>query len=112
MAGALVRIHWTAVRDTKEAVHDREQRRIFIRPDVCELEVRETCYFQAMFENVSDQRVRWSVKEPQGGEIDENGMYTAPSTVGVYEIVAESLAHPELRASTYVVVRDPMQAEG
>ena len=105
-----VRIHWTAVRDTKEAVHDREQRRIFIRPDVCELEVRETCYFQALFENVSDQRVRWSVKEPQGGEIDENGLYTAPNTVGVYEIVAESLAHPELRASTYVVVRDGAQA--
>ena len=106
-----VRIHWTAVRDSRETVHDREQRRLFIRPDVCELEVRETRYFQAVFENVSDQRVRWSVKEPQGGEIDENGMYTAPNTVGVYEIVAESAAHPELRASTYVVVRDPLQEE-
>ncbi len=104
-----VRIHWTAVRDGKEAVKDQEQRRLFIRPDVCELGVRETRYFQAIFENVSDQRVKWSVKEPQGGEIDENGMYTAPNTVGVYEIAAESPAHPELRASTYVVVRDPAQ---
>lgn len=107
-----VRVHWTAVRDGKEALHDREQRGMFIRPDVCELEVRETRYFQAVFENVSDQRVKWSVKEAQGGEIDENGMYTAPNTVGVYEIVAESAAHPELRASTYVVVRDPLQTEG
>ena len=106
-----VRIHWTAVRDSRESVHDRQQRRLFIRPDVCELEVRETRYFQAVFENVSDQRVRWSVKEPQGGEIDQNGMYTAPNTVGVYEIVAESAAYPELRASTYVVVRDPLQEE-
>ena len=106
-----VRIHWTAVRDSRESVHDRQQRRLFIRPDVCELEVRETRYFQAVFENVSDQRVRWSVKEPQGGEIDPNGMYTAPNTVGVYEIVAESAAHPELRASTYVVVRDPLQEQ-
>ena len=106
-----VRIHWTAVRDSKESIHDREQRRLFIRPDVCELEVRETRYFQAVFENVSDQRVRWSVKEPQGGEIDENGMYTAPNTVGVYEIEAQSAAHPELRASTYVVVRDPLQEQ-
>ena len=107
-----VRIHWTAVRDNRESALDREQRRLFIRPDVCELEVRETRYFQAVFENVDDQRVRWSVKEPQGGEIDENGMYTAPNTVGVYEITAESTAHPELRASTYVVVRDPLQEEG
>ena len=105
------RIYWTAVRDSRETVHDREQRRMFIRPDVCELEVRETRYFQAVFERVSDQRVRWSVKEPQGGEIDENGMYTAPNTVGVYEIVAESVADPELRASTYVVVRDPLQEQ-
>ncbi len=107
-----VRIHWTAVRDNRESALAREQRRLFIRPDVCELEVRETRYFQAVFENVDDQRVRWSVKEPQGGEIDENGMYTAPNTVGVYEITAESTAHPELRASTYVVVRDPLQEEG
>ena len=104
-----VRIHWTALRDSKETVEMQDQRRMFIRPDVCELEVRETRYFQALFENVSDQRVRWSVREAHGGEIDSNGMYTAPNTVGVYEIVAESVAHPDLRASTYVVVRDPAQ---
>lgn len=104
-----VRIDWTAVRDTKEAVCDRETRRIFLRPDVCELEVRETRYFEAVFENVSDQRVRWSVKEPRGGAINENGMYTAPNDVGVYEVSVESVAHPELKASTYVVVRDVQQ---
>lgn len=104
-----VRIHWTALRDSKETVEMQDQRRMFIRPDVCELEVRETRYFQALFENVSDQRVRWSVREAHGGEIDSNGMYTAPNTVGVYEIVAESVAYPDLRASTYVVVRDPAQ---
>jgi len=104
------RIYWTAYRDARESVHDQTQRRMFLRPDVCELEMRETQYFQALFENVSDQRVKWSVKEPQGGEIDENGMYTAPNTMGVYEVVAESEAHPELRASTYVVVRGPQQA--
>lgn len=103
------RVFWTAVRDCGENVRDREQRRLFIKPDVCELEVRETQYFQAIFENVSDRRVKWSIKEPQGGEIDRNGMYTAPNTVGVYEVVCESAAHPELRASTYVVVRDPQQ---
>ena len=104
-----VRVHWTAMRDNRETVEVLEQRRMFINPDVCEMEVRETRFFQAMFENVSDQRVKWSVREARGGEIDSNGMYTAPNTVGVYEIVAESVAYPELRASTYVVVRDPAQ---
>ena len=104
-----VRIHWTAVRDVKERVHDQTAKRMYLRPDVCELDVRDTQYFEALFENVSDQRVKWSVKEPQGGEIDQNGMYTAPNTVGVYEIVAQSMAHEELWASTYVVVRDLQQ---
>ncbi|MEG0779888.1 MAG: hypothetical protein RR426_04745 [Oscillospiraceae bacterium] len=104
-----VRISWTAIRDVKDAVYDHETRRIFLRPDVCEMEVRETRYFEAVLENVSDQRVRWSVKEQNGGAINENGMYTAPNDVGVYEISVESVAHPELKASTYVVVRDVQQ---
>lgn len=106
-----VRIYWTAIRDTMEIAGEPEQRRIFIRPDVCELEVRETCYFQAAFENVADQRVRWRVREAQGGQIDQNGMYTAPNVVGVYQVIAESVAHPELQATTYVVVRDTAQQE-
>ena len=45
--------------------------------------------------------------------IGEGLEYGAAIQVGdtVYEIVAESMAHPELRASTYVVVRDPLQEE-
>ena len=101
-----LRISWMAVRDAKENIHDMETRRIFIKPDMADIGVRESCYFEAIFANIADKRIHWRVKEAEGGTIDANGMYTAPNVPGVYEIFAESLPFPDLRASTYVVVRD------
>jgi hypothetical protein len=101
-----LKVNWTAIRDSKENIHDLESRRIFIKPDMADVEVRESCYFEAIFANVADKRIKWKVKEAEGGTIDGNGMYTAPNIPGVFEIIAESLAYPELRASTYVVVRE------
>ncbi len=109
-AARRVRVHWMALRPTAEPDPQTRQR-LFLKPDVCELKVRQVHYFQALFENVTDQRVLWNVVEPQGGEIDENGMYTAPNTVGVYEITAQSVACPELKASTYVVVREELEQQ-
>ncbi len=109
-AARRVRIHWTAVRARKDP-EVKHERRMYLQPDVCEMNLREARYFQALFEQVPDQRVKWSVVEPQGGEIDGNGMYTAPNTVGVYEIMAQSVAYPELKASTYVVVREGTQKQ-
>jgi hypothetical protein len=105
-AARSLKINWMATRDAKENIHDLEIKRIFIKPDLANVEVRGTCYFEALFANITDQRIKWRVKEAEGGTIDNNGMYTAPNTPGVYEIIAESPAHPELSASTYVVVRE------
>lgn len=101
-----LKVNWLATRDRKEHVHDMEMKRIFIKPDMANIEVRESCYFEAIFANVADRRIKWQVKEREGGTINSNGMYTAPNLPGVYEVIVESLAHPELKASTYVVVRD------
>ncbi len=101
-----LRVNWMATRDAEENVYHLDTKRIFIKPDMANVEVRESCYFQAIFANIADKRVKWRVKEAGGGAIDSNGMYTAPNVPGVYEIIAESPAHPELKASTFVVVRD------
>lgn len=99
-------IHWMAVKDRKENRYDREERSMFIKPDMVCLKLRETYYFRLLFEGVADQGVNWSVKEPEGGTIDGNGMYTAPNVPGVFEVVAESTAYPGLRASAFVVVKE------
>ena len=101
-----LKVNWLAIRDNKESIHDLEVKRIFLKPDMANVEVRESCYFEAIFANIADRRIKWRVKEAEGGTIDNNGMYTAPNVAGVYEIIAESLAHPDLKAATYVVVRE------
>jgi hypothetical protein len=101
-----LKVSWMAIRDSKESIHDLETKRIFVKPDMANIEVRKSCYFEAVFANIPDKRIKWKVKEAEGGTIDDNGMYTAPNSPGVYEIIAESLAYPEIKATTYVVVRD------
>lgn len=100
-----VSIHWTAIKDAKDIVVEKNEKRIFIKPNLLELTVRQNYYLEAVCENMVEKAVTWSVKD-EGGFIDENGMYTAPSTAGVYEVVAQSVAFPDIKASIFVVVRN------
>lgn len=99
-------IHWMAVKDRKDSLYDREERSLFIKPDMIDLKLRETYYFQPIIAGAADQRVRWKIKEAEGGTIDENGMYTAPNVPGIYEVIAESAAYQSLQASAFVVVKE------
>jgi len=100
-----VTVHWTAVRDMAELVQEKSDRRIFIKPNLLELQVRQSHYLEAVCENMVEKAVQWSVKD-EGGTIDANGLYTAPNVSGVYEIVAQSVAFPEVKASIFVIVRE------
>ena len=55
---------------------------------------------------MKDKRLKWAVRD-NGGTIDNNGMYTAPNMAGVFEVTAQSVAYPEVRASVFVIVREP-----
>lgn len=101
-----VKIHWTAIRDTVEMLEEQERTKLFIKPNMTEIYTRESTCFEAVCPKLKDKRIRWAVKNPAGGVIDKNGMYTAPNTAGVYEVVAQSIASPHLTASAFVVVRE------
>ena len=45
-----------------------------------------------------------STPDPEGGKIDNNGVYTAPAQEGVYEIKVEALAHPEVFTHAFMIV--------
>lgn len=100
-----VLVRWTAVKDMDEDREDKAEKRIFIKPGLLELGIRESFCLEATCVNIADRRVLWSVKEG-GGFVDENGGYTAPNVPGVYEVTAKSAAYPEVKASIFVVVRD------
>lgn len=99
-----VKVYWTAIRDKEEVNYEKSNRRILIKPSILELYIRESHYLEAVCENMMEKKVKWMVKE-NGGTIDQNGMYTAPNTPGVYEVVAQSIAIPEITASIFIVVR-------
>ena len=57
----------------------------------------------AAVENLDDKRVAWSVREgAAGGTVSQTGVYTAPSTPGVYHVVA--MAANGITASARVAV--------
>lgn len=101
-----VKIDWIAIKNPIEKKQEKQERRIEIIPNMKQLTLRETYYMEAKLFHVADNQVKWSVKEEDGGIINENGMYTAPNKAGVYEIIAQSKTYPELKASAFVVVRE------
>lgn len=105
-----VRVHWTVIKDTRDYMMEKKERKIFIKPNVLNLKTRESYYLEAICSNLADKRLKWSVRD-NCGTIDSNGLYTAPNTTGVFEVTAQSVAYPEVRASIFVIVREPSEEE-
>lgn len=100
-----IKIHWVAIRKKEDVISENLERRITIKPGMLELYTRECAYLETAFYNMDDKQITWKVKKG-GGEVDETNVYTAPNEKGVYEIVAQSVAYPEVKASIFAVVRE------
>lgn len=102
--GDVLTVNWMAIQGKEEV---REERKVMtIQPEMPRIRVRETQYFEALVGEERLSRVQWSVKEPEGGSINENGIYQAPNQPGIYEILAQSLEDKDLQAFVYVIVAD------
>lgn len=101
-----VEIKWTAIRDVDETENDKNEMKILIKPNSLVLKPRESRYLDAVCMNMANKTLRWTVVPDTGGNIDSNGYYTAPVSEGVYEVVAQSVAYPDVKASIMVVVRE------
>ena len=66
----------------------------------------DSVVFTAVLEGFADERLKWTVRDPEGGTIDKNGKYTAPETAGIFHITVSSMSYPKVQASTFVVVRE------
>lgn len=100
-----VRVHWTALRNEIRRPESAKKKHIFIQPDNPNVFVGESVVFTAVLEGFTDERLKWTVRDPEGGVIDKNGKYTAPETAGIYHIMVSSVTYPKVQASTFVVVR-------
>lgn len=98
-------VKWTAIRDVEDIIEETNKMKIFIKPNTLALKTRESYYLEAVTSNMQDKTIHWSVVD-NGGMIDKNGFYVAPNVPGVFEVVAQSAAFPEIKASIIIVVRD------
>ena len=79
---------------------------ITIEPNTVMLKPREKYKFETIITGTDSQECKWSIVEENGGKIDSNGVYEAPSKEGVYEIIAESAKYLGKKASAFVVVKE------
>ena len=96
-------IHWTAIAAVSSYGGLSETPRIYIQPSVLQMRVREEGILKAEVEGMDDRTVEWRCER---GDIDKNGVYTAPNEPGIYEITAVSKEDEKLTASIYAVVRE------
>jgi hypothetical protein len=104
-----VDVRWWAVKpeEIKKAEEDLiidESVRVVITPNTARVKPLEQIRFSAVIEGASSQEIRWAMAENNTGTIDNNGLYTAPSKEGVYEIKAYSIKFENKSDSAYVVV--------
>lgn len=102
-------IRWWAFKSGKNDAQEKEivvddDVKVTITPNTTRIEPLGQIRLSAHVEGSSNQEVRWMVTESGAGKIDENGLYTAPSKEGVYEIKAQSVKFENKTDSAYVVV--------
>lgn len=101
-----VTIHWTALANKELLLKEILEQKIYIKPKVLELQVRAPYRLEAVCENMENTGVIWSVKSKEGGTIHQDGLYIAPNQPGIFEVMVQSQAYPERKASLFVVVRE------
>ncbi len=70
-------------------------------------------HFNAQVSGTVDTRVTWDyTPSAVGGSINSEGLFTAPSTPGAYQVTATSMADPTRSASATVTVHDGPPATG
>lgn len=100
-----LKIRWRASAVKRAGEAESEEPRLYIRPGVLQLKVRESFYLETESVNMLNPSIIWSVKTKEGGTITQEGLYTAPNTPGVYEVRAQSGEDPQIAASLFVIVR-------
>jgi hypothetical protein len=61
---------------------------IAIHPRQSTLHVEQTQKFTAVVWGADEPVLKWAVREPNGGSITQEGIYTAPKEIGIYHVIA------------------------
>lgn len=100
---------WVAVRCERErsgdeVETDNAQSISVVTPTVI-LGTREKYFFQVEYHNMKPCPVTYALSEYDSGEISADGIYTAPSVEGVYEIRIYCTDRPAIHTYAYAIVK-------
>lgn len=82
----------------------RDSARVTINPTEATVHVGHKQIFRGFVKGTQSAGIQWAVQEPDGGQITERGIYTAPPRVGLYHVVATSERDPSVKAVVTVTV--------
>jgi len=77
---------------------------IGVAPPRTALQVGKAAQFTATVTGSLDKAAIWSVREAGGGSVTGEGLYTAPSSAGVFHLAAASHADPKQIAEAEIIV--------
>nr|MCR5467372.1 hypothetical protein [Lachnospiraceae bacterium] len=100
---------WVAIRfpsgtDTKKVRADKNQS-ISAETPTFVMGVKENHYFGISYHNMEPASISYELTEPGSGEISADGIYTAPSKEGVYEIRIYCTDMPMISTYAYAIVK-------
>ncbi len=102
-----IKLHWLAVKAGEHQERDMieiERVNISIKPNLVNIEPRETVNLECVIEGCDNPNCIWNVEDKNGGTISRSGVYKAPSTEGVYTVTATSVKYPTKKAVNYIIV--------
>ncbi len=103
-----VRIRWYAFKpeDLEQRVYNIKDQKgcIMIQPDTIVLPPKSSIHIAPVFINMPEEALSYTLLDPEGGKIDNNGLYTAPAQEGVYEIKASAISDPKIYTHAFIIV--------
>ena len=98
-----IKVSWWAIKPpipgyTEESLLELTKIKIHIHPNTITLAPREKAYFTAVIEGTNNKECRWYVQEENGGQIDKNGVYEAPTRKAYMRLLLK-VKYPVKKAS-------------
>ncbi len=106
---------WVAIRfpsgDEMEITEDYYDKSISVATPTVIMGTKESHFFGVRFNNMKATSITYELTSPGSGEISSDGVYTAPTREGVYEIRIYCTEMPVICTYAYAIVRKKMVGE-
>ena len=103
-----LRIRWYAFKpeDLEKRIYNAKEQKgcIMVQPDTIVIPPKGNVHITPVFINMPEEALVYTLLDPEGGKIDNNGTYTAPAQEGVYEIKVSVLGKPEIYTHAFAIV--------